>query len=285
MSERGVEVKQIEEAGRLLVDKKTELSAEISKGLNERYTSFLKDTSLQDETIVQWRANLIEYIGDAMINNNVESVEEKVTDWARQTGEGAVQYNIKIDELLITIKYYRTVIWNLLEKNLDKDKVTFDTFLRIDEILDYILHHVSYMFSTTFVEFHNRSIQLAHEEVVAVSTPIVSLSDNVAVLPLIGELDTYRAQVLLDSALEKCSELENADLIIDLSGVPIVDTAVANELIELANALQLIGVRVTFTGIRPEIAQTMVQLGLNFKDVRTAASLKNALNMPGINLE
>lgn len=278
-------MEQIKEIGQDVIGNKIALSVEISKVLDKRYANFLDESGLVDDAIVDWRATLIEYIGQAMVSLDITEVIEKVTDWARQTGEGAVQYGIKIDELLITVRAYRYVVWKAIEERIDRDTCTFGMFRKLGEIVDDILHQVSFVLSETFVQFHNQTLKLANDAMLEVSTPVVSLSEEVAILPLIGELDTYRARILLESALVKCSEMENSDLIIDLSGVPIVDTAVANELLQLANALQLIGVMPTFTGLRPEIAQTMVQLGISFKEVRTAASLKHALKTQGIEIK
>lgn len=278
-------MEEIQEIGRLVMKNKLDLSIQISTILDKRYANFLEESGLENDAIVKWRATLIELIGQAMTSLDTSAVLDQVTDWARQTGEAAVQYGIKVDELLITVKAYRQAIWNTIEDHIDKETCKFGIFRKLGEIIDDLLHQVSFILSETFVQFHNQTLKLANDAMLEVSTPVVSLSEEVAILPLIGELDTYRARILLESALAKCSEMENSDLIIDLSGVPIVDTAVANELLQLANALQLIGVRPTFTGLRPEIAQTMVQLGINFKEVRTAASLKQALQMQGISIK
>lgn len=268
---------EVKDIGKLIIEKKVDLSTEVSLLLEQKYTNFLDESGLEDNAIVAWRANLLELIGEAMLFLDTEPVLDRVTEWARQTGEQAVQYGIKIDELLITVKSYREAVWDLVENNIDKETCNFEVFRKLGEVVDNILHQVSFILSETFVAFHNQTLKLANDAMLEVSTPIVSLSDEIAILPLVGELDTYRARILLETALTKCSEMENDELVIDLSGVPIVDTAVANELLQLAEALQLIGVRPTFTGLRPEIAQTMVQLGINFKEVRTAASLKQAL--------
>lgn len=278
-------MEEVKEIGQKIIDNRYQVSSGISKALDENYTLFLEESRLDDEEIVNWRATLLQYIGEAMVSLEAEAVVDQVRGWAKQTGEQAVQYGLKIDELLISVKSYRQAVWKVIDETIDKDTCKFEVFLKLESIIDTLLHEVSYILSETFVEFHNKTLQKANDAMLEVSTPVVTLSDQVAILPLIGELDTYRAKILLESALDKCSEMGNSDLLIDLSGVPIVDTAVGNELLQLANALQLIGVRPTFTGLRPEIAQTMVQLGVDFKQVSTAATLKQALSMRGMRVE
>lgn len=263
--------------GNEIIRQQFQLSSKISRKLNERYTNFLYESDLEDEEIVKWRARLIELIGLALVSGQYDEVWEQVTDWAEQTGAGAVQYNIAIDELLQTNKVYREIIWEFVE-GLGKEEFTFATFLQINKVIDSILDQTAYIFSSSYVKHHAKTLRLARETMLDISTPIVTISDTIAVLPLVGDIDTYRARVLMETALKKCSDLRNSELIIDLSGVPIVDTMVANELFKVANALNLIGVKPTITGIRPEIAQAVVNLGIDFRNIRTLGTLKQALH-------
>lgn len=263
--------------GRLMVENQMDLSRKISERLNERYVKFLQESRLEDQEVLRWRAKLIHYIGQALQTLQTEEVWDRLTDWATQTGEGAVHYGVTIDELLRTNKIYRSVIWEFIHENLDKEKAKVECILRMNDIIGSLLDQSAYIFSVSFVSYHKKILGLAREEMLSISTPVVSLSDEIAILPLVGELDTYRAKILMETSLKSCAELENSELIIDLSGVPIVDTMVASELFQVANALRLIGVRPTFTGLRPEIAQAVVNLGINFKGVRITGSLKQAL--------
>ncbi|RDU35733.1 RsbT co-antagonist protein RsbRB [Neobacillus piezotolerans] len=110
------------------------------------------------------------------------------------------------------------------------------------------------------------------------SSPVIKLQGNSALLPLIGDIDTARAKIILENTLVQCVEQSVSSLCIDLSGVAIMDTMVANELFNLIKALKLIGVRTTLSGIRPEIAQTAVLIGLKFEDVSILPSLSQALD-------
>ena len=99
-----------------------------------------------------------------------------------------------------------------------------------------------------------------------------------ALLPLVGDIDTARAKIILENTLKECSQKGVQHLCIDLSGVVIIDTMVAHQIFDLVTSLRLIGVETTISGIRPEIAQTAVQLGLPFNEFRTASSLAHALD-------
>ncbi len=117
----------------------------------------------------------------------------------------------------------------------------------------------------------------AQSSVMEYSVPVVGLNDHVAILPLIGELDDDRAKILKEVALHKCIELRNSILILDLSGVPTVDTMVANELSQVIDSLKLIGVKTILTGLRPEIAQAVVEIGIKFEGMTIRKNLKTAI--------
>ncbi|MGD6847918.1 STAS domain-containing protein [Rossellomorea aquimaris] len=105
----------------------------------------------------------------------------------------------------------------------------------------------------------------------------MKVTDTIAILPLIGDINSARAKDLMERSLSQGSALGLSYLIIDLSGVTVVDTMVADQLFKVVAALKLAGIQVVLTGIRPEIAQTMVNLGIVIKHIPTFASLHTAL--------
>jgi rsbT co-antagonist protein RsbR len=264
--------------GQLIVEKNIKLSTKISKKLEGRYTISLNERGLIDESIVNWRAQFITNIGKAVLAQDETEVFDRVTDWATQTGEGAVNHGVAIDELMKTIKLYREVIWDCVEKELEIDNMAPSSILKINRIIGALLDHTAYIFSVSYVKYSTKTMETAQKAFNEISFPVVALSDKVAVLPLIGELNEEKSSVLLENVLQKCAHLRNAELIIDLSGVPNVDTVAANQLFQLAHALNLIGVSPTFTGIRPDIALSTVNLGICFEQFNVKGTLKNALS-------
>ncbi len=110
-----------------------------------------------------------------------------------------------------------------------------------------------------------------------VSTPVIRVWDGVLALPLIGTLDSNRTLVIMQNLLEAIAETGFAVAIVDISGVPTVDTLVAQHLLKTVSAARLMGAECIISGIRPEIAQTMVQLGVDMTGVNTKATLAGAL--------
>lgn len=131
---------------------------------------------------------------------------------------------------------------------------------------------------TTEMHQHTREevIRQQQHEMLELSTPVVTLWTNVLALPIIGTLDSSRAQTIMESLLEKIVETGAEMAILDITGVPTVDTLTAQHLLKTVTAARLMGAECIISGIRPQIAQTIVQLGIDLGDVITKASLADA---------
>ena len=117
------------------------------------------------------------------------------------------------------------------------------------------------------------------EELIELSTPVVQLWDGILALPLIGTLDSERTQVVMESLLERLVATGSSLAVIDITGVPTVDTLVAQHLLKTVAAAQLMGADCIISGIRPQIAQTIVHLGIDLSSVATKASLADAFGL------
>jgi rsbT co-antagonist protein RsbR len=133
------------------------------------------------------------------------------------------------------------------------------------------------------VEAYQRSredvIRRQQDELIELSTPVVKLWEGVVALPLIGTLDSARTQVVMESLLEEIVRTDSTIAILDITGVPTVDTLVAQHLLKTVAAARLMGADCIISGIRPQIAQTVVHLGLDLSAVTTKASLADALTV------
>ncbi|MFC8918140.1 STAS domain-containing protein [Streptomyces sp. NPDC047821] len=129
----------------------------------------------------------------------------------------------------------------------------------------------------TYVEGREDIIQRQSRQLLEVSTPVVRLWRHVLAVPLIGTLDTARTQVVMESLLQAIQDNEAQVAIIDITGVPAVDTAVAQHLMHTVNAVRLMGADCVISGIRPPIAQTIAQLGIDLSTILTRATLADAL--------
>jgi rsbT co-antagonist protein RsbR len=148
-----------------------------------------------------------------------------------------------------------------------------DAVWTITELVDALgMHTVA-----TFQKTREDVISRQQEEMLELSTPVVKLWDGVIALPMIGTLDSARTQIVMESLLQRIVETGSEIAIIDITGVPTVDTLVAQHLLKTVTAIRLMGADCIISGIRPQIAQTIVHLGVELDGVTTKASLADAL--------
>ncbi|THA27173.1 STAS domain-containing protein [Streptomyces sp. RKND-216] len=129
----------------------------------------------------------------------------------------------------------------------------------------------------TFVDGREEIIRRQSRQLLELSTPVVRLWRQVLAVPLIGNLDTARSQVVMENLLEAIQQHEASVAIIDITGVPTVDTSVAQHLMQTVKAVRMMGADCVISGIQPGIAQTIVQLGIDLSDILTRATLADAL--------
>jgi len=156
-----------------------------------------------------------------------------------------------------------------LAKNQDK---LFDAVWTATELLDNLALTTTDVYIATREELISRQ-QL---ELMELSTPVVKLWDGILALPIIGTLDSARTQVVMENLLQTVVATNSRFAIIDITGVPTVDTLVAQHLLKTITAARLMGAECIISGVRPQIAQTIVHLGINLEDVVTKAKLSDA---------
>ena len=124
-----------------------------------------------------------------------------------------------------------------------------------------------------------RLIVRQRDEILALSVPVIEVWDGVLVLPIIGTLDSYRAARTTEGLLQRMAELGTSVVILDISGVPLLDTAAAQNLLQTVGAARLMGAASIVSGVRPETAQSMVQLGVSLSGVHSRRTLRDALRL------
>jgi len=160
-----------------------------------------------------------------------------------------------------------------LREALGNDAATLaDLTLTVSTLFDDLGLFTTEVFQTS----REQVIVRQQQELLELSTPVVQLWDGILALPLIGTLDSARTQVVMENLLQKIVETGAAIAIIDITGVPTVDTLVAQHLLKTVAAARLMGADCIISGIRPQIAQTIVHLGVNLSNVTTKATLAAA---------
>ena len=146
-------------------------------------------------------------------------------------------------------------------------------------IMTELLDSMGLYTTEIFQKSREELIRRQQEELLELSTPVVKLWDGILALPIIGTLDSARTQVVMESLLQAIVQTNSRVAIIDITGVPTVDTVVAQHLLKTVTAARLMGADCIISGVRPQIAQTIVHLGINLLDVTTKANMAAAFSV------
>lgn len=217
--------------------------------------------------------------------DNTECIEDFqgwIKNIARDEAHLSTQLEEIIEEFFRTQQQYLDLIEEYTEANLKELSIKqvaawsrgiVETINRI--ILEFTLQHSNATKSR---------LNAQREMIVEMSAPVISLTQDIGFLPLVGEIDTYRAYIIFERALAQCADQRLNKLFIDLSGVPIIDTMVAHQIFQLIDGLKLIGVQTALSGISPDIAQTAIQLGLKFTNIEIHNTLAQAMRLNKLNI-
>lgn len=161
----------------------------------------------------------------------------------------------------------------ILQEEIKDPKDQIDMSFKLNRLMDSF----SIITFETFIKGREEVILRQTDEISEISTPVIRVWDGIIALPIIGTLDSARTQVVMESLLTEIVESESSVAILDISGVPTVDSLVAQHLLKTVSATRLMGAECIISGIRPEIAQTIVHLGIDLSDIVTKATLASAL--------
>ncbi|MEU8591991.1 STAS domain-containing protein [Streptomyces sp. NPDC048664] len=162
---------------------------------------------------------------------------------------------------------------DVVEPTLAADEQDARAYLQFARLLD----DLGLLTTEAYIRTREEIISTQAEQLLELSTPVVKLWDGVVGVPLVGTLDSARTQVVMEKLLQALVDSDSTHAIIDITGVPTVDTQVAQHLLKTVVAARMMGAQCTISGIRPQIAQTIVALGIEFGDIPTNASLADAL--------
>lgn len=225
--------------------------------------------------LTSFRLDLLTIYAQSIVSDK-ETAAILIENWAGKMANVLVERELPLDLALEEISYYRNIIGEIILEELDKQVVSIKELYSVISHFNAIIDCAVQYISKSYLNDYKHNIKYAQYAIDELSVPIVCMTETVGILPLVGDLDTKRAQILIENALTKSSEYHLAWLIMDLSAVPIIDTMVADQLFKVIRGLELIGVNVVLSGIRSEIAQTMVGLGIKIDHVKTFASLHQA---------
>lgn len=243
---------------------------------NKNYiTSLLKDNG----EIKYFRENGNPII-KTVASNISELKMEELMDKAKERGITSAKTEFPIHLAWELFQSSRGIVWNAVKTFYIEAGIQLDTeeFFALERHVNDIIDMYIDSYTAYYVNYKEELLKSHRETVDELSVPIIPITDKVCILPLVGNVDTYRAKKIRERTLVRVKELKATQLIIDISGVPYVDTAVVNHLFKIVKGIKLLGCSTIMTGISPEIADTMIELGIEIdNEVKTLSDLQQAL--------
>jgi rsbT co-antagonist protein RsbR len=231
----------------------------------------LKETELREEC-----REFLELFRNAVQQGNLTDTHapewKGVREMLASVSRARSQRGFTPSETAIFVFSFKQPLFNRLRSEAQDGTALVEDILLATNLLDDLGLWTTEVYQKTREEV----IMRQQEELMELSTPVVKLWDGILALPIIGTLDSARTQVVMESLLQKIVETGSEVAIIDITGVPTVDTLTAQHLLKTVTAARLMGADCILSGIRPQIAQTIVYLGVDLADMVTKASLADA---------
>ncbi|GLB61875.1 STAS domain-containing protein [Cytobacillus sp. NCCP-133] len=228
------------------------------------------------DAAVSMYIEFIKFLG-GMIASNSDQVPDELVEWSKGNGEKAASMGGKISDIVTRYPDTRIVFTDRL-KTIGKDHgLTADETItivkKVNHMLDISINETVFAFERQ-TQKRLRETQLQVNEL---SATIVPIQDKIAILPLIGNIDYDRAQIIIEKAVPKVNQWGIETLIIDFSGTVNIDIQIAKHIFDIRNILLLTGVNTIATGVRPDLAKSAVNLGIDLSSLEVYSTVQQAI--------
>ncbi|MEM9540399.1 MAG: protoglobin domain-containing protein [Cyanobacteria bacterium P01_E01_bin.42] len=234
--------------------------------IQPEYDEFFSDSRVlhhaQKMQYIYWQ----QFIEAQIDNNYVES--------RRKIGETHARIGLSMTIFFAGMSIFH----DLFSKVMEQKTLDFQEQIETIEAVSKLLHLDAGIVCEVYTVMSNETIAAQGKSLMAMSTPVTQIWESILLLPVVGIVDSQRAQDIMNAVLSEINRTQSRIFILDISGVGVVDTAVANHLIKITKATRLMGCESTISGISPAIAQTIIELGIDVGTVKTTANMMDALN-------
>ncbi|WP_422122065.1 STAS domain-containing protein [Planococcus sp. X10-3] len=237
-------------------------------------------TSVSPQIEAQLKEQNTEFIEavTSIFASDEEDFREALENWVEKIATARARQAVPLHEVIAQIRIFRGIYWGYVRKFfLEENSADSNDALNWAEVLNDSFDYIIERFAIRHYEADQRMLENQKQMIYELSSPVIPIKKGVGILPLVGDIDTHRAKIVLETALEQSIKQQLDTLYIDLSAVAIIDTMVAQQIFQVMASLKIIGVESVLSGIRPEIAQTAITLGIDFKDIKVHANLMRAL--------
>jgi rsbT co-antagonist protein RsbR len=238
----------------------------------------LREDLMSNEELAIQSEELVDALLQTMSTVNLEDVQstsyEPVYEVLEAISISRAKQGFSPRETGTFVLSLKDALLSVLQQEIKNDPTQLlEDSLRISKLIDSF----SIVTFETFIKGREEVILRQTDEITEISTPVIRVWDGIVAMPIIGTLDSSRTQVVMENLLQEIVATSSNIAILDISGVPAVDSLVAQHLIKTVSATRLMGAECIISGIRPEIAQTVVHLGIDLSGIVTKATLASAL--------
>ena len=271
------------------VDSKVELEKFLTNNIHfytEEWMQYLLKNKSYITSLLKENGEMENYkvSGNPIMNlvaDNISQIKmEDIMDVARERGVRSAKTEFPIHLAWELFQSSRGIIWNAIKAFYveSNNTLSVDEFFTLERHVNDIIDFYIDSYTAYYANYKEELLKSHRETVDELSVPIIPIAERVCILPIVGTVDTYRAKKIREKTLQRVKELNAQQLIIDISGVPFVDTAVVNHLFKIVKGIRLLGCSTILTGISPEIADTMIELGIEIdNELKTRSDLQQAL--------
>lgn len=240
--------------------------------------STLRDDLMSNEELREQSNELLDSLLQSITEQNMVDPDTSELDGVKEILSGIsisrAKQGFSPRETGLYVFSLKDSLIQVLSEEIKNDPATlYAASQKVNKLLD----NLGIVTFETFIKGREEVILRQTDEITEISTPVIRVWDGILALPIIGTLDSARTQVVMENLLQEIVESGSTIAILDISGVPAVDSLVAQHLIKTVAATRLMGAECIISGIRPEIAQTVVHLGIDLSNIITKATLAHAL--------
>lgn len=229
-----------------------------------------EDLRTQSEELV---VALLKVIGDPNLNDTDSSDFDTVNEILSEISISRARQGFTPRETGVFVFSLKDALLQTLQQEITDTVQLFKESLRVSKLIDSL----GILTFETYLKGREEVIFRQTDEINEISTPVIRVWDGIVALPIIGTLDSARTQIVMENLLQEIVNTGSTIAILDISGVPAVDSLVAQHLLKTVSATRLMGAECIISGIRPEIAQTIVHLGIDLSTIVTKSTLASAL--------
>jgi rsbT co-antagonist protein RsbR len=242
--------------------------------LREEWATRIRDarllTAMSEEEIFSEATSVYDNYVEVLETGSVEALQA----YARDLSERIIPRGVETHEVLGIVLLLRDVLARSLFKKYQTD---FDLLNRVLDAYEPAANRIAKTVGVSFVEQRERIIRQQQEAIRELSTPVLQVRERLLILPIIGAIDSQRARQLTEQLLRGIRANRAKVVVVDITGVPAIDSAVANHLVQTVEASRLMGASVIITGLSSEIAQTLVTIGVDLSKMNAVGDLQGGI--------